>query len=101
VSDLPRIDSLMLHIKALDLDASLAYSEYTHKWFVSAKIEEGGDGCLTRIVEHEETPEGAVEAFFDQLTKVPIDRCLVTNPDNEKRRRHWKWNGAAFREVPH
>jgi hypothetical protein len=34
----------MLHIKALDSEASVQLSEWTHCWYVSARIDVGGSG---------------------------------------------------------
>ena len=93
------LDRKMLQIKSLDSDASICFSEYTGKWYVSANIEEGGDGVLVGICKHRATPEAAVDAYFDHLRTVDIDHYLVTRPFDGENRRSWKWNGAAFQEV--
>lgn len=96
------IDHQMLQIKSLDNDASLCFSGYTGKWYVQAKIEIGGDGVLTGMTEHESNPEQAVNAYFSSLTNLDLDHYLVTHPHpySDFPRRHWRWNGAAFAEVP-
>lgn len=89
----------MLMIKSLDSEASLHFSEHTSQWYVSARIDTGGDGLLSGIVEHASTPHDAVDAFFCRLTNVDRDHYLVTGYSDT--RRHWRWNGAAFVELVH
>jgi hypothetical protein len=87
----------MLLIKSLDTNAHLGYSEWTGQWYVSARIDIGGDGVLRGGSEHRNTPDEAVSAYLSWLTDVDVDHYLVTsNP-----RRHWRWNGAAFAEQIH
>jgi hypothetical protein len=87
----------MLHIKALDSEASVQLSEWTHCWYVSARIDVGGSGTLEGITEHRSLLSAAVGAFFDKLTSLPVDRFLVTN--HQGQRREWRWNGSAFAEC--
>ncbi len=96
------INRAMLLIKSLDVDAHLEFSEWTDQWYVSARIQTGGDGLLTGITEHRATPEAAVYAFVDRLRSVGIggDMVLITHSNDAVRRRHYKWNGAAFVEQP-
>ena len=94
------IDHQMLQIKSLYRSASLCFSEYTGKWYVMANIEIGGGGALVGVSQHESNPADAVDSYFRALTSIPSDRYLVTNAHNEGRTRHWRWNGAAFAEVP-
>ena len=94
------LEQNMLQIKSLDKDASLCFSEYTHNWYVLANIEKGGGGVLSGIVEHESTPEGAVDSYFHHLTTVDLDHYLVVKSYDNKARRHYRWNGAAFAEIP-
>jgi len=94
------LDYKMLQIKSLDNGASLCFSEYTGKWYVSANIEKGGDGVLIGISEHEVSPTQAVESYFTVLTTVDLDdHYLVTHSLDDGKRRHWRWNGAAFAEA--
>jgi predicted acetyltransferase len=88
---------MMLQIKSLDNDASVRYSQYTHMWYVSANIEIGGDGLLSGIASHAESPQLAVEEYFKVITTVPIGYYLVT--ERGEGRREWLWNGAAFFET--
>ncbi len=88
----------ILIIKALDNDAHLEFSEFTGKWYVSALIEEGGDGVLIGFTEHCDTPDLAVEKFLLRLKTVPEGKYLVVN--NFGQRTHYRWNGAAFCGVP-
>lgn len=89
----------MLLIKSLYNDAHIALSEYTGQWFVMARIDIGGDGLLTGGTEHRDTPQEAVAAYMHRLTDVPHGKYLVVDGSRETRR-HYRWNGAAFAEVP-
>jgi hypothetical protein len=93
------IDKRMLQIKSLDPNASLKFSNYSYKWYVSARIEVGGDGVLVSINEHELTPENAVDSYFRSLISVDSDHYLVTNSCDIDTRREYRWNGAAFQEI--
>jgi hypothetical protein len=90
------IDRQMLLIKSLDSGAALEFSEYTHQWFVMAQLHEGGDGSLRGSTEHRETPDLAVEAYFDFLCEHTLvsDHYIVSDAYGE--RRHWYWNGVTF-----
>lgn len=92
----------MLLIKSLDPKANLEFSEWTQKWFVAADIEIS-DGCIIGgITEHRDTPDQAVLAFLARLQGVDygdLENVIVTNSLRPERR-HWRWNGAAFVEVP-
>jgi hypothetical protein len=90
-------DRLMLIIKALDPNASVLFSEYTHQWYVSASIEIGDGSMLTGGAEHRNTPNEAVEAFYDRLTSINLDQYVVSKYRGH--RREWRWNGAAFAEC--
>lgn len=90
-------DRLMLIIKALDPGASVLFSEYTHHWYVGASIEVGNGSVLTGGAEHRETPNEAVQAFFDRLTSIGLDEYIVSKYRGQ--RREWRWNGAAFAEC--
>jgi hypothetical protein len=89
----------MLVIKSLDYGAYLDFSEYTGQWYVSSAINIGGDGMLTGITEHRTTPEQAIEAYLLRIQAVEAPRYIVTK-SNSPDRRHYRWNGAAFAEVP-
>jgi hypothetical protein len=93
------VATAMLQIKSLDDGAVIEYSEWTHQWYVTAKVEISDGALLSGITEHERTPDLAVLAYIDRLRAVDysdVDHVLVTrNP-----REHWRWNGAAFVRVP-
>lgn len=89
----------MLLIKSLDNDASLLLSEWTGQWYVSARIEMGDGAILTGGTEHRDTPTEAINAYMDWLTSVPIGKYLVIHAYHPERR-HYRWNGAAFAEIP-
>lgn len=91
----------MLVIKSLDPSASLGLSEVTGRWYVSARIEIGGDGMLRSIGSHADSPQVVVAEYFDALVRAGENypkQVLVTNAYSN--RREWRWNGAAFAEVP-
>lgn len=93
----------MLLIKSLDPAAHLEFSEWTAQWWVSARIEVSNGAILTSLTSltsHRDTPETAVFAFLDNLRAIPVDQVLVTHSMDRKRRRHYRWNGAAFVEEP-
>lgn len=91
------LDQKMLQIKSLDRDASVEFSTYTHRWYVSARIEIGDGTMLTGISRHSDYPEEAVNNYFHALTTLNDLHYLVTGYD--KNLRLWKWNGAAFAEL--
>lgn len=88
--------------KAMELMAQLdelvhvGYSRYTNKWFASLDVEIGGDGVLQGVVQHRESSDEAVLALFNELTSVQAPKYLVTNAADRERRKHWRWDGAAF-----
>lgn len=92
------VNTAMLHIKALDPDASVRFSEWTGKWYVAADIDISDGAVIGGITEHRDGPERAVTDFLARLTQVgydDLDHVLVTRANNNDRR-HWRWNGAAF-----
>lgn len=84
-------------IKSIENTAHLEFSEHTHQWYVEAHIEDGDGVILAGIVEHRDTPEAAVGAFFDRITTIPVDHYLAVT--SYRGRREWRWNGAAFTEI--
>jgi len=94
------INQTMLLIKSIDLRAHLEFSEWTKQWYVEARIDIGGDGLLSGGSEHRDTPQEAVVAYMERLCEIDLDHYLVTNAGGDARR-HWRWNGAAFAELPY
>lgn len=89
----------MLQVLALDPSAVVKFSEYTGQWYIEARIEQS-DGCIiSGIVEHRNDPLSAVLAFHAALKAIDDKHVLVSNAGRETRR-HWRWNGGAFAEVP-
>lgn len=88
---------------ALDPRAHLVYSDYTDKWFVSARIEIAQNGMLSGITEHRDSVGRAIEYFLERLKEVgntPETRykqALKARPNGEYR--YYTWNGAAFAEC--
>lgn len=97
------LDQAMRLIQSLDSAAHIDYSVWTGGWYVSARVNIGGNGFLRGITEHRGTPEDAVFAYLARLQDVnydTLDSYLVTESASKHRRRHWRWNGAAFVEQP-
>lgn len=90
-------NTAMLNIMALDNDAKIIFSEYTNKWYVAARIEQGGDGFLTGLVTHQDTPDEAVDAYFADLCAVSKPLYLVT--DISFGRKCWRWDGTEFIQI--
>ena len=90
----------MLTILSLDPSASLVYSQYTDKWFVSARIEIANGATLQGMCEHSPTVHQAINDFLNRLKQVgntPETRykeALKAHPDGEPH--YYIWNGAAF-----
>ena len=92
------VSRAMLLIKSLDPSASLAFSEYTHGWYVDARIEVSDGVFLTGITLHRSTPEAAVEAYVARLTSVSAPEFVAVRAYHDDRR-NVRWNGAAFVDV--
>jgi hypothetical protein len=97
------IDRQILLIKCLDREAHVGFSEYTKKWYVVANIEIGNGSVLKGIPEHCDTPQLAVEQYFETMKAVgtqsgSLDEYLVTG-GNSPERIHWRWNGAGFMQI--
>jgi hypothetical protein len=88
----------MLMILALDPNAHLRFSTHTDSWYVSAEIEISDHIIISSVTRHDESPDGAVAEFFEAITNVGDSRVLVTHALSK--RREWRWNGAAFAELP-
>lgn len=92
------LDETMLMIKSIDRTAHVEFSEWTLKWFVSSCISIGDGTTLTGVNEHHDTPAKAVRMFFGTIRNVGGDEHLSVVHRGE--RRNYRWNGAAFTEVP-
>lgn len=87
----------MLLIRVLDDNANIRFSDFTGRWYVESHVWIGDGAVLRGITEHERTPYEAVNAIFEELISVdwPTHYLVTENP-----RRRWRWNGAAFVEIP-
>lgn len=92
------LNQTMLTIKSIDPSAHVEFSEYTLKWFVSSRIHVGDGAMLTGITEHHDRPDAAVMMFFGRLKTIDAEEYLAVGDGD--RRRNYRWNGAAFAEVP-
>lgn len=93
------ITQAMLAIKSLDDSASLHLSSFTGQWYVAARIYISDGEFLRGAADHADSPEGAVSSFLERLTRVRAPEIVVTRPDDVDRR-HWRWNGSFFTDVP-
>lgn len=85
-------------IASLDGGASLKLRD-DGTWYVSARIEIGGNGVLMTPCSTGKTPEEAVEDEWANLTTLEPEQYLVVNsfqPD----RRHFRWNGFMWQSLP-
>lgn len=69
-------------------------------WYVSHRVEVL-EGCvLAGRYGSGSTPEEAIENHWDKLTtQVVGDQCVVVDAGN-KRRKHFRWNGFMWWDVP-
>lgn len=69
-------------------------------WMASlGLIEVGGDGFLTGLSSHRETPEEAVLDLWDEATTLPKDKFLVRHAMSDKHRKCFRWDQFMWIEV--
>jgi len=102
-----QLDREMLHILSMDSRAHVGYSEYVHLWYVHLNLEKGGDGILRSVGgSHANTPEDAVHGCFEALKEIQPTKeepwAVIVKDAYESggKRKHYRWNGACFAEVP-
>ena len=90
-----------LHLNALGVSEwGIHFSPYTDRWFVHAKGLNFSDGVMLRgVTVHRDTPEGALVAFMAELRDEGQNTQVVA-VESRGQRRNYRWNGAAFAEVP-
>ncbi len=90
-----------VHLNALGVsDWGIHFSAYTGKWFVHAKGLNLSDGVmLSGVTVHRDTPE---QAFVDFMREIRDEgqQSQVIAVEASNGRRHYRWNGVAFAEVP-
>ena len=96
------LNEMALHLAAIaPAGVTLKFSESTGRWFASARIEISDGVILSSICEHRYDPSDAVEGFFAVLVAVQDpDHWLVTDSSDRALRRHWRWNGVCFANIP-
>lgn len=93
------LDQSMLQILALSPRASVCFSTYTRQWYVAAPELDLTDGTMLHsVAPHRDTPSEAVLALIGELQAEQDDKVIACNVGGQ--RRHYRWNGAAFAEVP-
>lgn len=69
-------------------------------WYLSVpRCEVGGDGVLKSVYGDGRTPELAVEAAWLNMTQIPAELCLVLRAGGPDRK-HVRWNGFMWKEIP-
>lgn len=92
-------DQAMLLIVALDPGASVRISDKTGAWFVMADVGVSDGQTVTSVCEHTDSPDTAILAYLERLMEVTDSKhWLLAKPYGE--RRHYRWNGATFAELP-
>ena len=93
------IESEMLVLQALAPygDVCLRLSE-NKSWYVDLRSVylHTFEGMLASVSGFAHTPQAAIHNVFATLTAVRPDEYVVTLFPTRK---HWRWNGAAFKEV--
>lgn len=79
-------------------ETKVIYSPWTDKFYVSTNIEIGKDGFLTGIVEHRDTINDAIWAYWNCLTEIKIPETLVINAMSPNRA-EYRWNGFLFHKI--
>lgn len=90
-----------LHLESIGArEWGIHYSPYTGKWFVHAKGVNLSNGTmLSGLSVHRDSPEQALLAFVAEL-RDEGQQSQVVAVEGRNGRRHYRWNGAAFAEVP-
>jgi hypothetical protein len=90
--------------KAAALDALSSIRVCIRKscdWYVDQAVEVGGDGFLNGIYGNGGSPAEAIEDHWHKLvTNLPVDRYLVVKAGNIECRRHVRWNGFMWEDLP-
>ena len=95
------VRNLALHLDALgSSEWGIYFSSYTDKWFVSARGLNLTNGTfLSGVTAHRDSPEQALVAFMERLRNEGQQRQVVA-VESRGQRRHYRWNGVTFAEVP-
>lgn len=100
MDELPLVQVIARHLAVLGVDWSIEWSTYTGQFWINSGLYEGDGVMLAGITEHRSTPEQTLVAFFDRLRDVAEPNFIVTNDTDRDKRKHWRWNGVCFQEVP-
>jgi len=68
------------------------------KWYVSQRVDIGGDGMLSGFTGRGVTPELAIAEHWRLLTGVEEGKYLVLNAASENRK-HYRWNKFMWQEL--
>ncbi len=78
---------------------SVSYSNMTKQWYVSgAGLEYGGNGFLGGFGGHCDTPQEAIEEFWECATNPPDGLHIAIGGWSDKRR-DVRWNGFMWKDI--
>ena len=89
-------------LNALDDDVCIVYSEYTKQVFVRMPHVEIGDGAILHSPPcHCGTFDEAInEHWREWVEQLKPDEYLVLHATDRKNRKHFRWNGYMWKELP-
>lgn len=94
------IDEVFFALKAISGEASIQMRR-PRDWYVSLRgVEIGGNGMLAGVGGDGKTPDEAISDAWNKVTAVEPPLFLVINATNELTRRHLRWNGFMWQDVP-
>lgn len=89
----------MLIVQALDPHARCIYYEGSPgRFVVRSKIEISDGHIISSTGPSADTPDEAYSLLLAELTAVAAPKYVVTHLEGA--RRQYRWNGAAFAEIP-
>jgi hypothetical protein len=68
-------------------------------WYVSLRLDIGGDGFLSSAAYNGTTPFAAIDQMWREITNLPEGKYLVVRVADAGERRV-RWNGFMWQDVP-
>jgi hypothetical protein len=99
-------NEMPLHHKALAMEALSKIAvrmDIDGGWFVNQSVEmkeRPDSSVLTSITGRGETPDEALFNHWQQLTELPAGAFLVIHAMHDGHRRHVRWNGYMWADLP-
>lgn len=76
------------------------YSEYTGKFYVTARVEVSNGSFLRGVTEHRSTSQDAVIAYAERIMAVVAPEMVVVGAFTPERQQ-WRWeDGERWSSVP-